>query len=169
MSVNGDLSAPGLLEDREVGLAGDVLIDLDQIGAVRGQLLYHLPSLRRGAHHDRVGRPQGRIAFDRRAGAEESGWARKIPFGQPALDRVGQLEGDIAGVVVHVANAGDAVNEEQRKVPFLGRDRRVGVAFRDGVHRVDMHIPQAGDEVAACSIEQLRFAGYLYLVGRANR
>ena len=112
--------------------------------------------------------PQGRIAVDRRTGAEESGWAATTSLRQLALDRVCQLERHVGGAVVHIANAGDAVSEEQRKVPVLGRDRPVGCVNPHGIHRVDVHIPQAGDDVAACSVNQLRIAGYPDLVGRAH-
>jgi hypothetical protein len=122
MTVYGDLSAPSLIEEREVGFPGDVLVDLDEIGAIRGELFHYGPSLRRGAHDDLPAESQGRIAIDRRTGAEESGWAETTSLRQLALDRLGQPERHVAGAVVHIANTGDAVSEKQGKVPVLGRD-----------------------------------------------
>ena len=53
-------------------------------------------------------------------------------------------------------------------MPILGRNRPIGGVNPHGIHRVDVHIPQAGDDVAACSVNQLRIAGYTDLVGGAH-
>ena len=119
VTVHRDSPAPGLVQDREVGLAGEVFVDLDEIGAIRDQLFHRGSCLCGRAHDDRVG-PQGRVAIDRRACGEESGWPAKIPFGQLAPERLGQLERHVACSVVHVPNAGDAVSKEQREMPIRG-------------------------------------------------
>jgi hypothetical protein len=53
-------------------------------------------------------------------------------------------------------------------VPILGGNRPVGCVNSHGIHRVDVHIPQARDNVAACSVNHLRIARYLDLVGRTH-
>ena len=167
VAIHRDSPAPGLVDDREVGLAGEVFVDLDEIGAIRGQLFHRGPCLRCGAHDDRVA-PQGRIAIERRACGEESGWPAKLPLGQPAPDRLGQLEPHVGRSVVHVANTSDAVGEEQREVPVPRRDRLEGFIHRHVRHRVDVHVPQAWDEEAACGVEQVRIVRYPDLVSRAD-
>ena len=122
VAVHGDSSTPGLVHDREVGLAGEVFVDLDEIGTIRDQLFHRGPCLCRRAHDDWVA-PQRRIAIERRTCGEESRWPAKNPFGQLASDCLAQRERHVAGSVVHVANASDAIGEEQREVPVLGRNR----------------------------------------------
>ena len=95
VTVHGDVSASGLVDNRKVDLPGDVLIHLDEIGAIRGQLVHYRPGLRRGAHDDLLAH-QVRIAIDSRAGAEESWWAATASLRQLALDRVSQLERHVA-------------------------------------------------------------------------
>jgi hypothetical protein len=140
VAVHGDSPAPGLVDDREVGLAGEVFVDLDEVGTIRDQLFHRGPCLCRRPHDDRVA-PEGRIAIDRRARAEESGWPAKIPRAQPAPDRLGELQRHVARSVVHVANTSDAVGEEQREVPVPSCDRLEGSIHRHVGHRVDVHVP----------------------------
>ena len=52
-----------LIHDREVGLAGEIRVDLDEVRAMIGQCVYHGSSLGLRAHDDRVAR-QRRIAVD---------------------------------------------------------------------------------------------------------
>ena len=167
MAVHGDSSAPGLIHDREVGLAREVFVDLDEIGTIRDQLLHRGPCLWRRAHDDWVA-PQRRIAIERGTCAEESGWPAKNPFGQLAPDGLGQRKRHVAGSVVHVADTSDAVGEEQREVPVLGRDRPERAIQRHVGHRVDVHVPQAGDEVTASGLHDLRVVGHGDLADRAD-
>jgi hypothetical protein len=66
------------------------------------------------------------------------------------------FERHISGAVVHVSHSGDAESQKQREMPVVG-------------HRVDVHVPQAGDEIAACTFDQLGIVRYPHLAGRANR
>ena len=50
--VHGDSPAPRLIHDCEVGLAGEVLVDLDEIGGIRDQLFDRGPCLCRCADDD---------------------------------------------------------------------------------------------------------------------
>jgi hypothetical protein len=52
--VHGDSPAPRLFHDREVGLAGEVFVDLDEIGTIRNQLFDRSPCLCRRADDDWV-------------------------------------------------------------------------------------------------------------------
>src|SRR5678815_1508151 len=87
VAVHGESSTPGLVHDREVSLAGQVFVDLAEIGTIGSQLFPRGPCLCRRAHDDWVA-PQRRIAIERRACGEDSGWSAKNPFGQLAPDRL---------------------------------------------------------------------------------
>jgi hypothetical protein len=63
VAVHRDSPAPGLVHDREVGLAGQVFVDLHEIGAIGDQLLHRNPRLCRCAHDERVA-PKRRISID---------------------------------------------------------------------------------------------------------
>ena len=137
VAIHRDSPAPSRVDDCEVGLAGDVFVDLDEIGAIRDQLFHRCSCLCCRPHDDWVA-PQGRIAIHRWACSEESGWPAKLPFSQSAPNRLGELERHVARSVVHVANTSDAIGEKQREVPVPRRDRLDGSIRRYVRHRVDV-------------------------------
>ena len=94
--------------------------------------------------------------------------ADQLPRSQPSLHRACQLEVEIASAVVHVADAGHPPSQEQWQMPLPGGNRLDGPVQRHVGHRVDMHVPQTGDEIAACRIDYLCTGGHPDLVGCAD-
>jgi hypothetical protein len=108
---------------------------------------------------------QRRVAVDDGTVGEEAG-TDEVALGQPALDRPRQFERRIGGRVVHVANAGDAVREEQREMPLRVAKRAEVHVPRHVGDGVDVHVPQARDEESARAVDQVRIVRYPDLLGR---
>jgi hypothetical protein len=60
------------------------------------------------------------------------------------------------------------VGEKQREVPVLHCDRRDGSIHGHVGHRVDVHVPQPGDEVPASCLHDLCVIGHGDRVDRAD-
>jgi hypothetical protein len=71
----------------------------------------------------------------------------------------------VACSVIHIANAGDAVGQEQREVPILSRDRLVGSIHRHVGDRMDVHVPHARNQVAALHFHDVDVPGCLNQCG----
>ena len=54
-------------------------------------------------------------------------------------------------------------------MPVTGDDRLDGGVPGHVGHRVDVHVPQAGNKVGACSLDHLCTVGYPHLAGPAGR
>jgi hypothetical protein len=52
------------------------------------------------------------------------------------------------------------MREKEREVPVLGRDRLGGLIHRHVGYRVDVHVPQPRDEIAALRLHNVRVGGY---------
>jgi hypothetical protein len=113
VAVHGNPPPSRLVHNREVRLAGQILVDLDEVRAAVGERAYHCPSFCRRAHNDGVLRKR-RIAVEAGAVGQEAR-ADQLSLGQPTLDRGYQRERRVRRVVVHVANGGDAVGQDSGK------------------------------------------------------
>ncbi len=154
VTVHRDAAAPRFIEDREVGFARDVLVDLDEIRAARGELFHRGPRFYRRAHDDRVA-GERRITIDRRTCGKKTRRTAKLAGRKPASDRAGRRQRRVPRRVVHVSDAGNAVGEEQREVPVTRGDRRQRGVGRHVGDRVDVHVPESWNEEAARAIHDV--------------
>src|ERR1700752_2798503 len=130
MSGKGNVLLAGLVREREVSVAGNAIVDFDEVGAAFLDFVNHASGVVRLVH-DNGARPDGRIAVDDDAADQDVGRER----------RSSQLGAQIFGIFCtkHKAHTGDAVGDVERKV------------FE--VLNVDVHVPEAGDEVSAVGVD----------------
>ena len=116
VSVYGNPPLVCLTHEGEIRVAGEILVNLDEVRAGVRQRVDDCPRLVRIAHDDRVVRVAGRIAIDGRAVGDQAR-PLEVTARESTLDRVRQREGRVATPVVHVSNAGDTVRQKQGEVP----------------------------------------------------
>jgi len=132
--------------DREVRIARDIGLDLDEVDTAPDEHVHRAASVVGRRHRDR------RRELGLRAVEHWAGDHHPRPE-HPLLGDRGAGPQDRFEVAPHVAHAGDAVGDEQ-----WNRHR---LASRDPVseERVDVHVPQARDDELAGRVDHARTGG----------
>jgi len=129
-----------LVHDGEVGVARDIRLDLDEVNAAALEHVHGAAAILGSG--DRDGALIGRFwAVEHWPGNDH------VRAEQPLLlDIFARLE-DRVEIAAHIANAGDAVGDEERQGDVSSR-------FRAVVKKcVDVHVPEAGDHVFSGGVD----------------
>src|SRR5689334_9330647 len=130
MARKRDVLLVSFVHESEVSVTGDAVVNFDEVGAALFDFPNHAAGVVRLVNDNGAG-PDGRIAVHDDAADEDVRGDR----------RGSKLGAQISGIFFaeHQAHAGDAIGDVERKV------------FE--VLNVDMHIPEAGDQVSAAGVE----------------
>ena len=129
------------VEQREVALARNQVVHLDEIRPACGERIHDPDGCLGGADRDGSALRRARPVHDGAVGDEPRSDDRA--GSEFPLDRGDELQRGVHARV-HVANAGHAEGEERRQLP-AGRRRRVR-----------MHVPETGDQESAGAAHDLR-------------
>jgi hypothetical protein len=146
VALERDVLPAALVSDREVGLARDVGLDLDEVDAAA--LEHDDGAAAVLGRRDRDGggelglRPVEHGARDDHARTELRAARDVAPRGEDRLE-----------VAAHVAHAGDPVGDEERQRDFAAAGDPVAE------ERVDVHVPESGDEELPLPVDHPRAFG----------